>query len=75
VALVDASKVTNPNETQRLRQWKLDRALTECVTRGWQSFKADWVREEQKAGRIEFTTDPDLPCDEWGFPLSVGGRG
>ena len=27
--------------------WTLDDALTECVVRGWQSFKADWVTQKQ----------------------------
>ena len=27
----------------------LNDALTECVTRGWQSFKADWVKPKQQA--------------------------
>jgi len=26
--------------------WTMDAALTECVVRGWQSFKADWVKDE-----------------------------
>lgn len=25
--------------------WPLDAALAECVSRGWQGFKADWVRD------------------------------
>ena len=27
--------------------WDLNRAISECVVRGWQSFKADWVRDKQ----------------------------
>jgi len=27
--------------------WTLEQALTECVVRGWQSFKADWVVAKQ----------------------------
>lgn len=27
--------------------WTLSDALTECVVRGWQSFKADWVSQKQ----------------------------
>lgn len=30
--------------------WTLEDALSECVTRGWQSFKADWV-EKKKASQ------------------------
>lgn len=26
--------------------WTLEAALTECVTRGWQSFKAEWVAKQ-----------------------------
>ena len=25
--------------------WPLDAALRECITRNWQSFKADWVKD------------------------------
>lgn len=28
--------------------WSLDAALAECVTRGWQGFKADWVKDAAK---------------------------
>lgn len=28
--------------------WTLDEAITECVTRGWQGFKADWVQKVQQ---------------------------
>jgi hypothetical protein len=31
----------------------LNDALTECVTRGWQSFKADWVKPKQQ--QVEMT--------------------
>jgi uncharacterized protein YdaU (DUF1376 family) len=27
--------------------WTLEAALTECVVRGWQSFRADWVKPKQ----------------------------
>lgn len=27
--------------------WTLEEALTECVSRGWQGFKADWVQNKQ----------------------------
>ena len=26
--------------------WSLEKAISECVTRGWQSFQADWVKEK-----------------------------
>lgn len=28
--------------------WKLEEALTECVTRGWQGFKAEWIKREAR---------------------------
>lgn len=28
--------------------WTLDEAITECVTRGWQGFKASWVANQQQ---------------------------
>ena len=28
--------------------WTLEQALSECLLRGWQSFKADWVKSEKK---------------------------
>jgi len=28
--------------------WSLEAALAECVARGWQAFKADWVRDAPK---------------------------
>jgi uncharacterized protein YdaU (DUF1376 family) len=42
--------------------WTLDAALAECVIRGWQSFKADWVAPKQtfaqQAADIARTTVP-----------------
>jgi len=42
--------------------WTLDAALAECVVRGWQSFKADWVAPKQsfaqQAADIARTTVP-----------------
>lgn len=37
--------------------WPLEAALAECVTRGWQAFKADWVEGKARASP-EFTS----PC-------------
>jgi hypothetical protein len=28
--------------------WSLDRAITECVSRGWTGFKAEWVEDKPK---------------------------
>lgn len=33
--------------------WSLDRAMSECVIRGWQAFKADWVKDQ--------TVGPEVP--------------
>jgi uncharacterized protein YdaU (DUF1376 family) len=42
--------------------WTLEQALTECVVRGWQSFKADWVVAKQtfaqQAADVARTTVP-----------------
>lgn len=42
--------------------WTLEAALTECVVRGWQSFRADWVKPKQtfaqQAADIARTTVP-----------------
>jgi uncharacterized protein YdaU (DUF1376 family) len=42
--------------------WTLDAALSECVVRGWQSFKADWVAPKQtfaqQAADVARTTVP-----------------
>jgi hypothetical protein len=73
---VTATAVARLRKEASKAGWTLERVLTECAARGWQGFNADWVKDAAaKNGRIEFSTDPDLPCDEWGFPLSVGGRG
>jgi uncharacterized protein YdaU (DUF1376 family) len=41
-----------------LAGWSLDQALAECVVRGWQSFKADWVKPKPLFGDIAKTTVP-----------------
>ena len=33
----------------------LQDALTECVTRGWQSFKADWVKPKQQQAEMTYS--------------------
>ena len=38
--------------------WSLTDALGECVARGWQSFKADWVKETRN-GTATSTSSPD----------------
>lgn len=41
-----------------LASWSLEQALAECVVRGWQSFKADWVKPKPTFGDIAKTTVP-----------------
>ncbi len=41
-----------------LAGWSLEQALAECVVRGWQSFKADWVKPKPFFGDIAKTTVP-----------------
>jgi hypothetical protein len=38
--------------------WTLEKALTECCVRGWQSFKADWVAPKTNIVDIGRTTVP-----------------
>jgi len=41
-----------------LAGWSMEMALAECVVRGWQSFKADWVKPKPLFGDIAKTTVP-----------------
>ena len=44
--------------------WSLEQALTECVVRGWQSFKAEWVADKPKLVNrfdVATTTVPSKP--------------
>jgi uncharacterized protein YdaU (DUF1376 family) len=41
-----------------LAGWSMEMALAECVVRGWQSFKADWVKPKPFFGDIAKTTVP-----------------
>ena len=53
------------NEAQKIN-WTLEKALEECVIRGWQAFKADWVVKPNPADNIRLTVpasnepDPQL---------------
>ncbi|MBK9005340.1 MAG: helix-turn-helix domain-containing protein [Sphingomonadales bacterium] len=38
--------------------WSINDALAECAARGWQSFKADWVKETRN-GKATSTSSPD----------------
>jgi hypothetical protein len=33
--------------------WSLEQALSETVTRGWRSFKADWVKDKPVAQQLK----------------------
>jgi len=35
--------------------WTLEKALEECIVRGWQAFKADWVVKPNPADNIRLT--------------------
>lgn len=39
--------------------WSLERALSECVARGWQSFKADWVDKSSNT-KLSFAERDEL---------------
>jgi len=41
-------------EAEKAR-WPLERALSECCARGWQSFKADWVSEQTGKQKSNYT--------------------
>jgi uncharacterized protein YdaU (DUF1376 family) len=53
------------SEAQKIG-WSLEKALEECVIRGWQAFKADWVVKPNPADNIRLTVpasnepDPQL---------------
>jgi uncharacterized protein YdaU (DUF1376 family) len=38
--------------------WTLEKALEECIVRGWQAFKADWVVKPNPADNIRLTVPP-----------------
>jgi hypothetical protein len=43
--------------------WSLEKALEECVVRGWQAFKADWVVKPNPADRVRLTVAPSNEPD------------
>ena len=43
--------------------WSLEKALEECVVRGWQSFKADWVVKPNPADKVRLTVAPSNEPD------------
>lgn len=54
----------------------LEAALSMCCSRGWQSFKADWVKEDGKAGQKQ-TTRNGAAMASYGtiFPTTQEGQG
>ena len=34
--------------------WEPDEAITECMTRGWKSFKAEWVKPKREAQQAKY---------------------
>lgn len=38
--------------------WSLEAALSECVLRGWRSFKADWVSGQRTSGELPASNEP-----------------
>ena len=41
--------------------WSLDKAISECVARGWTGFKADWVAEKANRFDVVLTTTSPPP--------------
>ena len=50
------------NEAKQIG-WSLEKALEECVVRGWQAFKADWVVKQNPADRVRLTVAPSNEPD------------
>jgi hypothetical protein len=50
------------NEAKKIN-WTLEKALEECVVRGWQAFKADWVVKPNPADRVRLTVAPSNEPD------------
>ena len=52
------------SEEANLAGWTLEKALEECIVRGWQAFKADWVAPKQNpADRVRLTVAPSNEPD------------
>ena len=50
------------SEAQKIG-WTLEKALEECVVRGWQAFKADWVVKPNPADIVRLTVPPSNEPD------------
>jgi hypothetical protein len=52
------------SEEAKLAGWTLEKALEECIVRGWQAFKADWVAKKgNPADNIRLTVPPSNEPD------------
>jgi hypothetical protein len=55
------------SEAQKIG-WTLEKALEECVVRGWQAFKADWVVKPNPADIVRLTVpsknEPDAALEK-----------
>jgi len=52
------------SEEANLAGWTLEKALEECIVRGWQAFKSDWVAPKQNpADRVRLTVAPSNEPD------------
>jgi len=52
------------SEEANLAGWTLEKALEECIVRGWQAFKADWVaKKTNPADNIRLTVPPSNEPD------------
>ena len=50
------------SEAQKIN-WSLEKALEECVVRGWQSFKAEWIVKPNPADKVRLTVAPSNEPD------------
>lgn len=66
--------------------WHINEVVRKMAERNWQSVEADWLAKESRSGGsgkdsiVPKITPADyyadtMPCDENGFPLSIGRRG
>ena len=56
------------SEEANLAGWTLEKALEECIVRGWQAFKAEWVVKPNPADIVRFTVasknEPDTALEK-----------
>lgn len=49
--------------------WSLEQAITEAIERGWQGFKADWVKEKQNGTANRTSPQNGKTADGWSSVL------